>query len=114
MLIELDNVIGGGAPGLIRILDSEGKRTTLERVSQTLEAYAIDIVVSLEEAKMRLKEAVDMTIRCGNRLMYLPGQKEQETRKEYLAHGIPMTAERISRLRSVAADRRVEIFFDLK
>ena len=114
MLIELDNVIGGGAPGLIRILDSEGKRTTLERVSQTLEAYAIDIVVPLEEAKMRLKEAVDTTLRCGNRLMYLPGQKEQETRKEYLAHGIPMTAERIARLRNVAADKRVGISFDLE
>jgi LDH2 family malate/lactate/ureidoglycolate dehydrogenase len=114
MLIELDNVIGGGTPGLIRILDSEGKRTTLERVSQTLEAYAIDILVPLEEAKMRLKEAVDTTIRCGNRLMYLPGQKEQETKKEYLVHGIPMTAERIARLRNVAADKRVGIVFDLE
>jgi LDH2 family malate/lactate/ureidoglycolate dehydrogenase len=46
--------------------------------------------------------------------MYLPGQKEQETRKEYLAHGIPMTAERIDRLRSVAADKRVGISFDLE
>jgi LDH2 family malate/lactate/ureidoglycolate dehydrogenase len=114
MLIELDNVIGGGTPGLIRILDSEGKRTTLERVSQTLEAYAIDILVPLEEAKMRLKEAVDTTIRCGNRLMYLPGQKEQETKKKYLVHGIPMTAERIARLRNVAADKRVGIVFDLE
>jgi LDH2 family malate/lactate/ureidoglycolate dehydrogenase len=114
MLIELDNVIGGGVPGLIRILDSEGKRTTLERVSQTLEAYAIDMVVSLEETKMRLKEAVDTTLRCGNRLMYLPGQKEQKTRRAYLAHGIPMTAERIARLRSVAADKRVGISFDLE
>ena len=113
LLIELDNVIGGGAPGLIRILDSEGQRKTLERVSQTLEAYAIDIVVPLEEAKMRLKEAVDTTLKCGNRLMYLPGQKEQETKKAYLAHGIPMTAERIARLRSVAADKRVGISFDL-
>lgn len=113
MLIELDNVIGGGSPGLIRILDGEGKRTTHERVSQTLEAYAIDILVPLKEAKMRLKEAVDTTIRCGNRLMYLPGQKEQETKKAYLTHGIPMTAERIARLRSVAADKRVGISFDL-
>ena len=114
MLIELDNVIGGGTPELIRILDSKGKRTTLERVSQTLEAYAIDILVPLEEAKMRLKEAVDTTIRCGNRLMYLPGQKEQETKKEYLVHGIPMTAERIARLRSIAADKRGGIVFDLE
>jgi len=113
MLIELDNVMGGGTPDLIRVLDSEGKRATLERVSQTLEAYAIDIIIPLEEAKMRLKEAVDTTVDCANRLMYLPGQKEQETRKEYLANGIPMTAERIDRLRSVAADKRVKIPFDL-
>jgi LDH2 family malate/lactate/ureidoglycolate dehydrogenase len=113
MLIELDNVVGGGATGLIRILDGGGRRTTTERVSQTLEAYAIDILVPLKEAKMRLKEAVDTTIRCGNRLMYLPGQKEQETKKAYLTHGIPMTAERIARLRSVAADKRVGMSFDL-
>jgi len=114
MLIELDNVIGGGEQGMIRILDSEGRRTTLERVSQTLEAYAIDAMVPLEEAKTRLEEAVDTTRKCGNHLMYLPGQKEQETRKKYLAHGIPLTPERVDRLRRVAADKRVEILFDLK
>jgi hypothetical protein len=113
MLIELDNVVGGGNTGLIRILDGEGKRKTRERVSQTLEAYAIDILAPLDEAKMRLKEAVDTTIRCGNHLMHLPGQKEQETKKAYLNHGIPMTAERIVRLKSVAADERIGISFDL-
>lgn len=114
MLIELDNVIGGGAPGLIRILDSEGRMTTPERVSQTLEAYAIDVISPLKEAKMRLKEAVDTTLSCGNHLMVLPGQKERETRKEYLKNGIPMTAKRIHRLRSVAEDENVGIPFDLK
>jgi LDH2 family malate/lactate/ureidoglycolate dehydrogenase len=113
MLIELDNVVGGGTPDLIRILDTESKRTTTERVSQTLEAYAIDIFVPLKEAKKRLNQAVEKTISCGNRLMYLPGQKEQETKKTYLAHGIPMTAERIARLQDVAADKRVGISFDL-
>jgi len=109
MLIELDNVMGGGTPGLIRVLDSGGKRATLERVSQTLEAYAIDMIIPIEEAKMRLKQAVDTTVGCANRLMYLPGQKEQETRKEYLANGIPMTPERMDRLRSIAADKRVGV-----
>ena len=77
-------------------------------------AYLNGVFQPLEEARMRLKEAVDTTLRCGNRLMYLPGQKEQETRKEYLARGIPMTAERIARLRSVAEDKRVGISFDLE
>ncbi len=66
---------------MIRIPDSEGKRTTLKRVSQILEAYAIYIIVPLEDAKMRLKEAVDATVKCGNTLTYLPAQKEQEIRK---------------------------------
>jgi LDH2 family malate/lactate/ureidoglycolate dehydrogenase len=114
MLIELDNVIGGGAQGLIRILDSEGRMTTPERVSQTLEAYAIDVISPLKEAKMRLKEAVDTTLRCGNPLMVLPGQKEQETRREYLRNGIPMTAKRIHRLKSVSEDENVGIPFELE
>jgi LDH2 family malate/lactate/ureidoglycolate dehydrogenase len=113
MLIELDNVIGGGAPGLIRVLDNDGRRTTLERVSQTLEAYAIDVIVPLAEAKTRLQEAVDTTVTCGNPLMRLPGQKEQETRKSYLENGIPLTAEKIQRLRGIAADERVRIPFKL-
>ena len=46
-------------------------------------------MVPLEEAKTRLGEAVDTTRKCGNHLMYLPGQKEQETRKNILLLGFP-------------------------
>jgi len=45
--------------------------------------------------------------------MYLPGQKEQETRLAYLAHGIPMTAERIQVLKNTAADPRIKLLFSL-
>jgi len=114
MLIELDNVIGGGVSRLIRVLNTDGNMTTPERVSQTIEAYAIDIIAPLQEAKMRLKEAVETTLMCGNALMFLPGQKEQDARKEYLAHGVPMTRERIDRLRNVAENERVAIPFDLQ
>jgi LDH2 family malate/lactate/ureidoglycolate dehydrogenase len=113
MLIELDNVVGGGVPGLIRVLDSQGKPTTTERVSQTLEAYAIDVICPLEEAKENLRKSVETTLQCGNRLMYLPGQKEQELRNDRLAHGIPMTAERIRTLKQTAADPRIKIPFSL-
>ena len=113
MLIELDNVVGGGVPGLIRVLDSQGKPTTTERVSQTLEAYAIDVICPLEEAKENLRRSVETTLKCGNRLMFLPGQKEQEMRKERLAHGIPMTAERVRTLKQTAADPRINIRFSL-
>jgi LDH2 family malate/lactate/ureidoglycolate dehydrogenase len=113
MLIELDNVVGGGSPGLIRVLDSQGKPTTTERVSQTLEAYAIDVICPMEEAKENLRRSVETTRQCGNHLMVLPGQKEQETRKDYLAHGIPLTAERIQLLKKTAADPRIKLPFSL-
>ena len=109
MLIELDNVVGGGVPGLIRVLDGHGKPTTPERVSQTLEAYAIDVICPLREAKENLRRSVETTLHCGNRLMYLPGQKEQEKRKDYFAHGIPMTAERVQLLERTAADHRIKL-----
>jgi LDH2 family malate/lactate/ureidoglycolate dehydrogenase len=111
MLIELDNVVGGGVPGHIRVLNSQGKPTTTERVSQTLEAYAIDVICPLEEAKENLRRSVETTLQCGNRLMFLPGQKEQELRKERLANGIPMTAERVGTLEKTAADPRINISF---
>jgi len=114
MLVELDNVIGGGATGLIRVLDDQGNPTTPERVSQTLEAYAIDALFPLAEAKKRLRESVATTLACGNGLMFLPGQKEQETRARFLKEGVPMTPERIGWLRRMAADPRVGLAFDLR
>ena len=113
MLIELDNVVGGGVPGLIRVLDNQGNPTTPERVSQTIEAYAIDVISPLKEAKENLRRSVETTLQCGNSLMYLPGQKEQECRKEYFAHGIPMTAERVRLLEQTASDPRVNMPFCL-
>ena len=113
MLIELDNVFGGSVPSLIRVLNGHGKPTTPERVSQTLEAYAIDVICRLKKAKKNLRRSVETTLKCGNRLMYLPGQKEQEKRRDYLAHGIPMTAERVQLLKKTAADPRIKLPFSL-
>jgi LDH2 family malate/lactate/ureidoglycolate dehydrogenase len=104
MLIELDNVIGGGTTGVIRELDKNEKPQTPERVSQTIEAYAIDVLYPLEVAKIKLGESVKMTKNCGNNLLYLPGQKEQETRDEYLAKGIPMTPDSINKLKNIALE----------
>ncbi|MFC1886792.1 Ldh family oxidoreductase [Thermodesulfobacteriota bacterium] len=114
MLIELDNVIGGGASGLIRVLDEVGNTTTRERVSQTVEAYAIDVAWPLDESKKRLNEAVDTTIACGNKLMFLPGQKERESKSDCLENGVPMAPDRIDYLKRVAKDKRVGIPFDLQ
>ena len=111
-LIELDNVIGGGTTGLIRELDKNETPKTPERVSQTIEAYAIDVLYPLDVAKVKLGESVKMTKDCGNDLLYLPGQKEQETKKEYLATGIPMTQDRIKKLKDISS--KAEISFKLK
>ena len=113
MLIELDNVVGGGVPGLIRVLDNQGDPTTPERVSQTLEAYAIDAINPLKKAKENLRRSVETTLQCGNSLMVLPGQKEQEQRQKYLAQGIPLTAERVQLLKETASDPRINIRFSL-
>lgn len=109
MLIELDNVIGGGVTGLVRELDRNGSPKTPERVSQTIEAYAIDVLYPLEVAKRRLRESVQTTRDCGNELLYMPGQKERETKKRYLADGIPMTPERIDTLKAIAAEAGVPL-----
>jgi hypothetical protein len=112
MLIELDNVIGGGEADLIRKLDSIGRPTTPERVSQTIEAYALDGLDSIEESKKRLGKAVQVTIECGNNLMFLPGEKEHRCREEYMTHGIPMAAEQVNKLRKIAED--IGIPFNIK
>ncbi len=102
MLVELDNVMGGGEPGLIRTLDAEGKPQTPERVTHTVEAYVLDMRYPLSEAKKRLGESVRTTRRCGNQMMFLPGEKEQLTRKNYLADGIPLSAGQVQKLQRLA------------
>lgn len=114
MLIELDNVIGGGAPDLIRELNRQGQPTTLERVSQTIEAYAIDMVMPLAEAKKQLKKSIDITTACANELLFVPGHKEQLTKRRRLAQGIPLNAARIDLLKRIAAHPKVDLPFDLK
>lgn len=114
MLIELDNVLGGGVEGFIRQLTPQGQPGTPELVAQTIEAYAIDVLEPLEQVKRRLKQSVDLTRQCGNKLFFLPGQKEQELRQECLAQGVPMTPTRIEILRKVADHPKVKLPFDLK
>ena len=97
--------------GLIRALNRNGSPKTPERVSQTIEAYAIDVLDPLEVAKRRLRESGTTTKDCGNQLLYLPGRKEQETKREYLASGIPMTPERIDMLKPIRAG--IGVSFDI-
>lgn len=112
MLVELDNVMGGGEPGLIRKLNVQGKPTTPEGVTQTIEAYAIDMLHPLPEAKKRLGESVRTTRLCGNELMFLPGEKEQLLRKKYREQGIPVTIDQLKKLQAIA--KKAGAGFDLK
>jgi len=108
MLVELDNVTGGGEAGLIRVLDAGGNPRTPERVTQTIEAYAIDMVYSLSDAKKRLGESVRTTRQCGNRLVFLPGEKEQLSRMKLLKEGIPVKADQLERLSGLAKMAGIE------
>ena len=112
MLIELDNVTGGGEPGLIRRLDAGGKPLTPESVTHTIEAHVLDMRYPLAEAKKRLGESVRTTRRCGNRQMFLPGEKEQRTRRKYLKEGIPVPIDHVRKLLEFA--ERTGAAFDLK
>ena len=112
MLIELDNVMGGGEPGLIRRLDANGKPETPEWVSQIMEAYALDVIYPLPEVKKRIGESVRTTRRCGNDLMFLPGEREQISRRENLAKGIPMNSDQIKKLEAIAV--KTGVAFNLK
>ena len=114
LLIELDNVLGGGVPGLIRELSPQGLPLTPEWVSQTIEAYAIDGVYPLEEALARLKHSVEVTLEHGNKLVLLPGQKEQDHKKECLQKGVPLTQDLVTVLKRAAARPEVDIPFDLE
>ena len=114
LLIELDNVLGGGVPGLIRELSPQGLPLTPEWISQTIEAYAIDGVYPQEEAMERLRHSVEVTLECGNELVLLPGQKEHEHKKECLEKGVPLTPDLVAALKRAAARPEVDIPFDLK
>ena len=113
LLIELDNVLGGGAPGLIRELSPEGLPTTPEYISQTIEAYAIDGVYPQQEALARLKRSVEVTLEHGNELVLLPGQKELDHKRECLEKGVPYTPDLVAALKRAAARPEVDLPFDL-
>ena len=112
MLVELDNVTGGSEPGLIRQLDADGKPLTPEWVSQTIEAYAIDTLFPLAEAKKRIGESVRTTRQCGNDLMFLPGEKEQLLRRKNLEEGIPLMQDQLKKLEAIAL--KLGVAFNLK
>jgi len=108
LLVEMDNIIGGGNPNPI----PSGDQTPAGRVSQTVEAYCIDSLRPLEQVKKDLKYAVEVTIVAGGSCMKLPGQKEHEHTSERIVKGIPYSVEQIDKL--VEIEKKAGVTFEAK
>ena len=85
ILIELDNVIGGGS--LERIPSM--RETPWCRVSQTFEAWRIDFLYPEEEALLRVGEAIKDIRSYGGPDMLLPGEREARRKADAEKRGIP-------------------------
>ena len=85
ILIELDNVIGGGS--LERIPSM--RETPMCRVSQTFEAWRIDVLFSEEEARRRVEKAIKDIRSHGGPEMLLPGEREARRKADAEKRGIP-------------------------
>jgi len=107
ILIELDNVIGGGS---LRRIPSM-RETPMCRVSHVFEAWRIDFLFPEEEARRRLEEAVRDIRSCGGPDMLLPGDREARRKADAERFGIPYedsqweTLRRISEKTGIAAPR---------
>jgi LDH2 family malate/lactate/ureidoglycolate dehydrogenase len=93
-LIELDNVIGGGASKSIDPLWNDERR----RIRQTFEAWRIDTLFTREQALRFISKTVADIKNKQGKGMLLPGEKEAKRREESVRKGIPYTAGQIERL----------------
>ena len=88
VLVDLDGVIGGGATERIPTLRVQDDA----RITQTIEAWRLDALYSIEDAKNRLAEAVRDIKSCGRPEMLLPGEREARTKVDAEKNGIPYEA----------------------
>jgi LDH2 family malate/lactate/ureidoglycolate dehydrogenase len=94
LLIELDNVIGGGFSTYIDPMGSDESR----HIRQTFEAWRIDTLFGREEALGHISKTIsDLKSQQGNGFL-LPGEKEAIQRKKSLEHGIQYSPGMIIRL----------------
>ena len=94
MLIELDNVIGGGVSTYIDPLADDEKR----QIRQTFEAWRIDTLFERDDALAHISETLSDIKSHQGEEMLLPGEKESICRESALKHGIPYEAIQVSRL----------------
>ncbi len=94
MLIELDNVIGGGFSTFIDPIRDDDKR----RIRQTFEAWRIDTLFERDDALAHISKTISDIRSKQGRGMFLPGEKEAIQREKSLKHGIPYSPPQIARL----------------
>ncbi|MFL2931828.1 MAG: Ldh family oxidoreductase [bacterium] len=85
MLVDLDNVIGGGSVKRIPTM----RETPLSRVSQTFEAWRIDQFYEQEESLSKLFASIKDIKKSGGEKMLLPGEREAITKLDAEKNGIP-------------------------
>lgn len=98
ILIELDNVIGGGS--LERIPSM--RETPMCRVSHVFEAWRIDFLFPEEEAQRRLEAAVRDIRSYGGPDMLLPGEREARRKADSERSGIPYETSQWDVLRRIS------------
>ena len=103
ILVELDNVIGGGSTGRIRNM----RETPLSRVSQTFEAWRIDFLFPEDEARRRLAETVNDIRKHGGPGMLLPGEREARKKADAEERGIPYETSQWETIRKISGETGV-------
>jgi len=94
MLIELDNVIGGGQSEFVSSLEFDERRW----IRQSFEAWRIDTLSPSDEALQHISETVKNIRDEQGEKMLLPGEKEAKQREQSLREGILYSAKQIDRL----------------
>jgi LDH2 family malate/lactate/ureidoglycolate dehydrogenase len=105
ILVELDNVIGGGSTGRIKNM----RETPKSRVSQTFEAWRIDFLFPEEEARRRLEETVSDIRKYGGPEMLLPGEREARRMADARSNGIPYEEAQWETLQGISRDTGIEV-----
>ncbi|MDP6365158.1 MAG: Ldh family oxidoreductase [Nitrospinota bacterium] len=105
ILVELDNVIGGGSTERVKNM----RETPKSRVSQTFEAWRIDFLFPEEEARRRLEETISDIRKYGGPEMLLPGEREARHMADARASGIPYEEAQWEMLRGISKDTGIEV-----
>ncbi len=98
MLIELDNVIGGGFSQYVSPTVHDKGRW----IRQAFEAWRIDTLHPQDQAIREISRTVDDIRAYGGKDMLLPGEKETNDRKDAIINGIPYEDSLIKRLEDSA------------